>query len=160
MEMNRYGRYIGNISIHAPQAGCDPSAAQFNIQTVISIHAPQAGCDCERLPPAMEMDYFNPRTPGGVRSERDGQNGMFHVFQSTHPRRGAIANVPKKACSNCNKLQLFSLRTRHIIRIWLYYYIFIILNAKIGFFFGAKPPRNRVCFVFAWSNNQRAFYVK
>ena len=78
----------------------------------ISIHAPLAGCDPWALAPERPNRHFNPRTPCGVRHEREFQAGgavfnfnprtpcgvrrrvrMMGVrqtqFQSTHPLRGA-----------------------------------------------------------------------
>ena len=56
------------ISIHAPHAGCDehhtkPRGANHGI----SIHAPHAGCDEILCHPWTLSQYFNPRTPCGVR---------------------------------------------------------------------------------------------
>ena len=36
---------IGEISIHAPLAGCDPIIKGRPVSNEISIHAPLAGCD-------------------------------------------------------------------------------------------------------------------
>ena len=55
------------ISIHAPLAGCDPSAGASRRGQKISIHAPLAGCDS--ISALMEAS--------------------FSIFQSTHPLRGA-----------------------------------------------------------------------
>ena len=55
------------ISIHAPLAGCDPAVAAADPRQRISIHAPLAGCDDKLSGPARPGDYFNPRTPCGVR---------------------------------------------------------------------------------------------
>ena len=78
------------ISIHAPLAGCDcrksvakrlarvfqsthplrgatrPARSPYDAGN-ISIHAPLAGCDCRIRKAAMIRNYFNPRTPCGVR---------------------------------------------------------------------------------------------
>ena len=60
----------------------------------ISIHAPLAGCDRMTETSRFDQDYFNPRTPCGVRRRchragvvRDGR------FQSTHPLRGATGGI-------------------------------------------------------------------
>ena len=88
--LNLLSRRVVTISIHAPLAGCDPTAwprpgwiSYFNPRTpcgvrllvgeaviiglVISIHAPLAGCDHfeDRFSP--DRCHFNPRTPCGVR---------------------------------------------------------------------------------------------
>ena len=59
------------ISIHAPLAGCDLTAASTRSATNISIHAPLAGCDLIL-----------------VQSVRP-----CRAFQSTHPLRGATGDV-------------------------------------------------------------------
>ena len=66
-------RQYGEISIHAPHAGCDhhPGDGQ-DAYLSISIHAPHAGCDSDR-------------SAHGYRLLR---------FQSTHPMRGATATWP------------------------------------------------------------------
>ena len=83
----------------------------------ISIHAPRAGCDLEYRKRGFYNDYFNPRTPCGVRrlgwggvrmdaiisihAPRAGCDVRSHVgtgscneFQSTHPVRGATRSAP------------------------------------------------------------------
>ena len=57
----------GAISIHAPHAGCDYYKGAQDILSKISIHAPHAGCDV--IHPRL---YSHPS-----------------AFQSTHPMRGA-----------------------------------------------------------------------
>ena len=42
------GSLPGDISIHAPHAGCDADVNQRSRSREISIHAPHAGCDRER----------------------------------------------------------------------------------------------------------------
>ena len=99
------------ISIHAPLAGCDPTALEQALDEAISIHAPLAGCDiaspltvggmvisihaplagCDTCWGSIRprVRYFNPRPPCGVRP-----TGLIIAqlplrFQSTHPLRGA-----------------------------------------------------------------------
>ena len=55
----------------------------------ISIHAPLAGCDDLRGHIAHAPDYFNPRTPCGVRPQSIARRITAIQFQSTHPLRGA-----------------------------------------------------------------------
>ena len=63
----------GSISIHAPLAGCDKIlSADGTVKNVISIHAPLAGCDRFARSGRCPIPHFNPRTPCGVRQERDG----------------------------------------------------------------------------------------
>ena len=56
-----------DISIHAPLAGCDAAAKGYTEAMGISIHAPLAGCDGRSWRAPLVVDYFNPRTPCGVR---------------------------------------------------------------------------------------------
>ena len=75
----------GNISIHAPLAGCDYNEYKAMRQEQISIHAPLAGCDVPNItkkPPRLE-------------------------FQSTHPLRGATAKLPKYSRQICAKATKF-----------------------------------------------------
>ena len=55
----------------------------------ISIHAPLAGCDAFAGTARVRHDNFNPRTPCGVRLERMALEWRQDEFQSTHPLRGA-----------------------------------------------------------------------
>ena len=80
--------------------------------TDVSIHAPREGCDCRGRSGASARQGFNSRTPGGVRrlglqysfllvcvsihAPREGCDSVLvslrlklHVFQFTHPGRGA-----------------------------------------------------------------------
>ena len=77
------------ISIHAPLAGCDMERLTKRLDNGISIHAPLAGCDHGIVEPRLERDYFNPRTPCGVRRARMRYLRYGKQFQSTHPLRGA-----------------------------------------------------------------------
>ena len=65
---------LGDISIHAPLAGCD------------------AGCNSRT---ACRPD-FNPRTPCGVRPAGCGAAICLDAFQSTHPLRGATRRCADK----------------------------------------------------------------
>ena len=108
------------ISIHAPLAGRDDAIrtlktveAEFQSThplrgaTVadhaairigdISIHAPLAGRDSGDPTHRSAPPYFNPRTPCGVRRGYQDQITAALVFQSTHPLRGATANMHKKS---------------------------------------------------------------
>ena len=57
----------GAISIHAPRVGCDNREITSPIDACISIHAPRVGCDPVPASPPFPPNYFNPRTPCGVR---------------------------------------------------------------------------------------------
>ena len=56
------------ISIHAPRVGCDTRSRVFIAKHGnISIHAPRVGCDLPQRLCRLYNQYFNPRTPCGVR---------------------------------------------------------------------------------------------
>ena len=55
----------------------------------ISIHAPLAGCDDSDYKCHRSNQYFNPRTPCGVRRRVSPSRVRRLTFQSTHPLRGA-----------------------------------------------------------------------
>ena len=62
----------------------------------ISIHAPHAGCDRHSFAEIRFYFYFNPRTPCGVRHCKRVIKRFIYAFQSTHPMRGAtVANMVK-----------------------------------------------------------------
>ena len=62
----------------------------------VSIHAPQEGCDLTALIIARLLYSFNSRTPGGVRPDLGGRYHQSDSFQFTHPRRGATGVVPSE----------------------------------------------------------------
>ena len=106
-----FGRQF-QVSIHAPQAGCDvvPTffrAMNFQFQSTHpgrgatsmarwaawlrlfqSTH-PGRGATSAPSPASSLPSCFNPRTPGGVRLYADEGKPMSSEFQSTHPGRGA-----------------------------------------------------------------------
>ena len=91
---NRWSATLYTISIHALHAECDDTLifAQ-HLRSTISIHALHAECDLvwEILATVPETN-FNPRTPCGVRHEKEGEiNGFRRRFQSTHSMRSATA---------------------------------------------------------------------
>ena len=66
-------KFLPEISIRAPLAGCDQSICRSCRDSQISIRAPLAGCDVDRtLNVHMDTD-FNPRTPRGVRLMKQSQ---------------------------------------------------------------------------------------
>ena len=84
------GRQGHHISIHAPPAGCDEHChVDILVQILISIHAPPAGCDTAAWASIRRCTYFNPRTPCGVRRGSALVATGAILFQSTHPLRGA-----------------------------------------------------------------------
>ena len=89
-------RYFG-ISIHAPREGCDtyvpfvPSSyADFNPRTPRGVRRGRPYGDGRAT-------HFNPRTPRGVRPARRWGWMRTHVFQSTHPARGATGHLSTRA---------------------------------------------------------------
>ena len=84
--------YDYDISIHAPLAGCDQYVLESEGKTWISIHAPLAGCDGSRAANQIPGLDFNPRTPCGVRHDIGVATTIVTQFQSTHPLRGATAS--------------------------------------------------------------------
>ena len=75
-------------STHPLRGATNVSAAQGQVFS-ISIHAPLAGCDRDGEPVQKRSNYFNPRTPCGVRPSTCCAPGANSKFQSTHPLRGA-----------------------------------------------------------------------
>ena len=84
--------YLGwiAISIHAPLTGCDT----FTGLTAITIDAfqsthPLRDATFLTQSQAIRLDYFNPRTPYGMRHYLLHIWLNYHLFQSTHPLRDA-----------------------------------------------------------------------
>ena len=63
----------------------------------ISIHAPHAGCDRGRNRLGLRSDYFNPRTPCGVR--RAGNGPYVFYRQDFNPRTPCGVRRQRDACS-------------------------------------------------------------
>ena len=79
----------GQFQSTHPARGATSEALQKCWSVVISIHAPREGCDGRQDRIKTSRNYFNPRTPRGVRL-RSGFFGLnTEQFQSTHPARGA-----------------------------------------------------------------------
>ena len=77
------------ISIHAPLAGCDIMRGIIQVRLLISIHAPLAGCDFDRVA-AKHLILISIHAPlAGCDIPVPATTLLFHVFQSTHPLRGA-----------------------------------------------------------------------
>ena len=104
------------ISIHAPRAGCD--SCRICLSRVLSNFNPRTPCGVRPLSAPSISSYsdfnprtpcgvrpfgicaasrgrrnFNPRTPCGVRPEAINNSSGAAQFQSTHPVRGATANL-------------------------------------------------------------------
>ena len=63
----------------------------FNLVPIVSIHALLAECDGQPRNNKPNNDSFNPRTPCGVRLERNKTMNEDEKFQSTHSLRSATA---------------------------------------------------------------------
>ena len=72
-----------------PRRGATVRAASPPEIPNVSIHAPQEGCDALGRPRCSCHRGFNSRTPGGVRPEIYARQVFKTEFQFTHPRRGA-----------------------------------------------------------------------
>ena len=81
------------ISIHAPLAGCDHSAASCHARITISIHAPLAGCDdgWNILDDNILISIHAPLA--GCDQNVGTILAIDPGFQSTHPLRGATGSV-------------------------------------------------------------------
>ena len=77
-----------DISIHAPREGCDFAPRNDGGMWVISIHAPREGCDCQNQGSSSRMDYFNPRTPRGVRQYAGADLEAIEKISIHAPREG------------------------------------------------------------------------
>ena len=100
------------ISIHAPRAGCDVSNTLTFRTSTISIHAPRAGCDPTHTDFSSALWEFQSTHPvRGATAQLSDQARPWSSFQSTHPVRGATANLtvlPGQICAKGTKKSLFS----------------------------------------------------
>ena len=120
------------ISIHAPLAGCDQKQEVKENKSKISIHAPLAGCDLSSYSPVYYSDYFNPRTPCGVRLTGILFLLIFIVFQSTHPLRGATQLL-------CGLLCLLLFQSTHPLRGATI--VIALITISLGIFQSTHPLR-------------------
>ena len=111
---------IDKISIHAPRAGCDSNRNKIHGHSSISIHAPRAGCDHCLGDKHGCWEYFNPRTPCGVRpiffkhSCRNIKNfnprtpcGVRHIAARSYFDGEIISiHAPRAGCDDNDKLIL------------------------------------------------------
>ena len=72
-----------------PSRGATAVVVIYKIAGRISIHAPLTGCDRDSIFSGWWRNYFNPRTPHGVRQPRRPGQRRLPAFQPTHPSRGA-----------------------------------------------------------------------
>ena len=83
-----------DISIHAARMGCDYSnPLELLQQMFISIHAARMGCDQIGGKHGKTDNYFNPRSPHGLRPARQNPSASFAAFQSTQPAWAATTLV-------------------------------------------------------------------
>ena len=79
-----------------PRAPCGARLAQdhrVGFFSLISIHAPRAGRDPGKTSEVTFVDYISIHAPHAGRDSRsDSHSGQQHLFQSTHPSRGATAD--------------------------------------------------------------------
>ena len=98
-----------DISIHAPREGCDFAPRNDGGMWVISIHAPREGCDCQNQGSSSRMDYFNPRTPRGVRQQTLPKSREFAWLNLLICTRGRRLSIRKQTrlCSMKLSFMLF-----------------------------------------------------
>ena len=88
-----FGQKSANaVSIHAPREGCDFQLAEKICESAVSIHAPREGCDATFV----NVRYTDKRV--SIHAPREGCDDRalpiisnVHMFQFTHPGRGATA---------------------------------------------------------------------
>ena len=73
--------------------GCDTEVVGADGVILISIHAPRVGCDEHGALQGRRQEYFNPRTPRGVRQDVSRFLTAIVRFQSTHPAWGATGRI-------------------------------------------------------------------
>ena len=101
--ISQQSEVIYDISIHAPLTGCDRyTCIQCRYEMLISIHAPLTGCDSRSNQWNICFDYFNPRTPYGMRLYILEIVKINEKFQSTHPLRDATVE-------GCDKYALIAI---------------------------------------------------
>ena len=94
--------WLCRISIHAPLAGCDRARGDLRRAGAISIHAPLAGCDLACPRQLQTLQDFNPRTPCGVRPERDAYAILSSI--SIHaPLAGCDSKIAEIFTANLRK---------------------------------------------------------
>ena len=106
------------ISIHAPRVGCDVVGKRnYPVSIRISIHAPRVGCDPRGRPSSTPTNYFNPRTPCGVRRHygagRQGRQGDFNPRTpcGVRPRLGQLPGDPRDISIHAPRVGCDSPRT-------------------------------------------------
>ena len=91
-----------------PVWGATPQDCLTLVIDPISIHAPGVGCDVNTYVIRTFFQYFNPRTPCGVRPLRRYRIGSGLRFQSTHPVWGATCSRQTKI--NINSISIHAPR--------------------------------------------------
>jgi len=94
----------GSISTHAPHAGCDPGLKKINWNyTPFQLTHPTRDATPFIAHPAFAEQYFNSRTPRGMRRRRGTMWTNLKNFNSRTPRgMRLIANVRSKHNSDFN----------------------------------------------------------
>ena len=79
----------GQISIHAPLAGCDCLCQGRPDRNDISIHVPLAGCDAFQFGHSPKYRQFQSTYPLRGATYSGTYNRKLRLFQSTYPLQGA-----------------------------------------------------------------------
>jgi len=88
------------VSIHAPRAGCDFGVtSRFTTRARFNPRTPRGVRPSTRPSSAIDSSCFNPRTPRGVRQVASSSGNGEHLFQSTHPARGATTRSGTVSCT-------------------------------------------------------------
>ena len=78
------------VSIHAPREGCDLRAFDLTSRVQrVSIHAPREGCDCGMKATLIIPHMFQFTHPGRGATASGSSIVLINRFQFTHPGRGA-----------------------------------------------------------------------
>ena len=91
----RRGGHVGeyhfdHVSIHAPREGCDLRAFDLTSRVQrVSIHAPREGCDCGMKATLIIPHMFQFTHPGRGATASGSSIVLINRFQFTHPGRGA-----------------------------------------------------------------------
>ena len=83
------GRLVEMFQFTHPGRGATSATSPIAGSWGVSIHAPREGCDGCACSPSALAHSFNSRTPGGVRLLAVLGLESYHLFQFTHPGRGA-----------------------------------------------------------------------
>ena len=121
----------GNISIHAPLAGCDVPDDKDTCVVMISIHAPLAGCDMCVCGSTAWRSHFNPRTPCGVR-QRAGREIRRSVYFNPRTPCGVRRRTPAPCVVRCNFNPRTPCGVRQIPNAYFYTLFLISIHAPLA----------------------------